>query len=244
MWKNKFGRCIFESSGGYGVYQNLRYRWLHLGSTAIQTLINRYHPMYPALEYIPLLLCAAKQWPGKTCLLGLGGAGVAHALAPYVGHEKIHAVEYSSEVISIGAAYFKINCISSLIIHELDANDFVQNETGQYKHVLIDLFDAKHFPKHCLTDVFFQHCKRILDPDGIMAINIANASERKRIFQLIQSQFNRSIITLSAKRCSNWVMLASQLPINALIDRFIQNKVFNRLYWDSEWGYVGSLNFQ
>ena len=85
MWKTFAGRCIYASPNGAKVYQNLRYRWLTLGSDAIQTLLHRYQPQHFGLNYVNQLTFAAKHTPGDSCLLGLGGAGVAHALAPYLG---------------------------------------------------------------------------------------------------------------------------------------------------------------
>jgi len=44
IWKAYAGRCIYHDSSHdihLQVHQNMLYRWLTLGSDAIQTLINR-----------------------------------------------------------------------------------------------------------------------------------------------------------------------------------------------------------
>lgn len=105
MWKTKFGKCIYISPSGYKVYQNLLYRWLTLGSEAWQTVINRYIPRRPGLHYLQMLTLMARKYPNDCCLLGLGGAGIAHLLGAQKTIRSIVAVESSEEVIQIAKKF-------------------------------------------------------------------------------------------------------------------------------------------
>ncbi|TAL62590.1 MAG: hypothetical protein EPN84_06225, partial [Legionella sp.] len=80
MLQTRWGKCIYVSPSGYEVYQNLFYRWLTLGTSALQTVINLRKPEKPVLHYLPMLSLMARHLPAETCLLGLGGGGILHLL--------------------------------------------------------------------------------------------------------------------------------------------------------------------
>src|SRR5436189_600067 len=98
LWKTSLGLCLYESHSGYRVYQNAWYRWLTMGNRVLQTLINRRHPERGGLEYVTPLIQMTRAFPGDCCLLGLGGAGVAHALFPVLPNFRMIAVDNSQEI--------------------------------------------------------------------------------------------------------------------------------------------------
>lgn len=244
MWKTIAGRCIYHLPSGLKVHQNALYRWLTLGSNAIQTLISRRHPETPRLSYIHHLTLAARDNPGNCCLLGLGGAGVAHALSPYLNKLQLIAVESSHEVIETAKKYFMTNCLENLSIIHQDANLFVQRDTTCYQHLLIDIFDAYSFPAHCNNLCFFNNCRNRLLPDGILAVNLANLQEQGPIFSIIRELFGNRTIALPVKGTANMIILAcnndSVLPLLHLIKN---SRDLKKLVWDERWGYIAQLNF-
>ena len=243
MWKTLAAQCIYEGSNDTKVKQNWAYRWLTLGSDAIQTLIHRRHPEQIGLQYIQALTLAARAAPAPSCLLGLGGAGVAHALAPCFGEYQLDAVESSREVIDIAAAYFMTEQIKNLnIIHE-DAFLFVQHAQTSYQHLMVDLFNAYSFPAHCNNAAFFSHCHRILLPNGVLAVNLAKLDEQWPVFMHIRHHFGQCIVSIPVKHTANMVVLAcksvSVKPILNILDKHLGLK---RLTWDSRWGCVAEMD--
>ncbi len=208
MWKTFAGRCIYHSPTGIRVLQNPLFRWLQFESKAIQTLLNRYCPHRPGLSYIKLLILAAQLQPTSCCMLGLGGGGVAHALSKVLGPEKLTIVENSAEVIDVASRFFMIDQLNNLVVVQEDASSFVQKWTKQFHHLLVDLFDATHFPAQCNNEEFFANCRRLLTPEGILAVNLANRHEQWPILQLIQQQFPHSTITLPSSNSPNVIVLA------------------------------------
>ena len=235
MWKTKLGRCIYTSPSGYKVYQNLCYRWLTLGSTALQTVINRYKPHKPVLYYLPALTLMARQYPGVTCMLGLGGAGNAWMLKDI----PLVAVDNSEEVIDIAKRFFMIDHLKNLnVIHE-NAADYIQKQPPKYTHLIIDLYNANHFPPECANADFFASCKRIMTEDGFLAINLANIKEQHPIFQLVKNQFNNTLV-VPIRNSANMVIFASQNESKELfMDQVKQTFAFKRIIWVESWGFVG-----
>jgi spermidine synthase len=239
MWKTKLGKCIYISPSGYKVYQNLFYRWLTFGSPALQTVINRYNPQKPVLYYLPALTLMARKFPGTSCLLGLGGAGVAHMLSSENPSLLLTAVDCSEEVIQIAKQFFMIDRIHGLTIEHQNAADYVRDCPTQYQHLIIDLYDANNFPVECSNSEFFIHCKNRLVKDGLLAVNLANYKEQLPIYQLIKKQFKNTLI-IPVIKSANMIIIAS---LHENKEQFF-NKIreageIKKIVWMNLWGYVG-----
>lgn len=238
MWKTKLGHCIYTSPSGYKVFQNPLYRWLTLGSTALQTVINRRKPQNPILHYLPALTLMARKYPEHCCLLGLGGAGIPHMLAEITPQQLITAVEYSDEVIEIAKNYFLTDQLTNLKIIHQNACEFIQEQETQYRHLIIDLYDANHYPKECSNEDFFRQCMNCLTDDGFLAVNLANIKEQWTIVQTIKMQFKATVV-IPIKHCANIVLIASKNGNkDLLIEQINTTREIKRVYWTKNWGTV------
>ncbi|MCW8418725.1 hypothetical protein OQJ18_04140 [Fluoribacter dumoffii] len=235
MWKTKYGICIYTSPSGYKVYQNLCYRWLTLGSKALQTVMNRCNPQKPVLYYLPALTLMARHYSGDSCMLGLGGAGVAWMLkdVPLV------AVDNSQEVIEIARRFFMIDRLSNLdVVHE-NAKDYIQTCKKKFSHLIVDLYNANHFPPECAQSDFFASCKKILTEEGFLAINLANIKEQYSIFQLVRTHFPHTLV-IPIRKSANMVILAAKHENKEFfMDKINQTSAFKRIIWVDAWGFVG-----
>lgn len=235
MWKTKLGTCIYTSPSGYKVYQNACYRWLTLGSNALQTVINRHKPHNPVLHYLPALTLMARKYPEVTCMLGLGGAGVALMLkdAPLI------AVDNSEEVIDIAKRFFMIDNLNNLTVIHDNAMAYVEKCEINFTHLIVDLYNANHFPPECTNADFFASCKRIITENGFLAVNLANIKEQRPIFQLIKNQFNHTLV-IPIRKSANMVIVASKNESKELfINKIKETDAFKRIIWVDSWGYVG-----
>ncbi|RUQ99564.1 spermidine synthase [Legionella septentrionalis] len=242
MWKTLAGQCIFATPNGAKVHQNLFYRWLTLGSDSLQSMINRRNPAKPGLSYIKHLTFAVRTQPADCCLLGLGGAGVAHALAPLFPSLSMLAVENNPEVIHIAYKYFMAGEIKNLHVLQEDANLFVQQHTRRYQHVLLDLYEAHSFPSHCNTPKFFNACYNLLYKNGILAVNLANINEHWSIFRHIHTQFNGNLIALPVKNTANLIILACRTAtLSPYLETLRKSGELKKLFWEPRWGHVAEI---
>jgi spermidine synthase len=242
MWKTKFGRCIYESPSGYKVYQNLLYRWLTLGSSALQTLIYRPNPKKPGLYYLPALTLMVRHYPDSSCLLGLGGAGVALMLSNKESSVPLIAVDKSEEVIDIAKRFFRIDSLKNFtVIHE-NALDYLKECKESYSHLMVDLYNASQFPPECHNDLFFSSCRERVTEEGFIAVNLANVKEQWSIFQLVKKYFPNTLV-IPVKHSANMVIIASKAPDKeAFLDQVKATGELKRIMWVSQWGYVGTTN--
>jgi spermidine synthase len=237
-WKTWGGRCVYWHSGGARVHQNFAFRWLTFDdSTVLQTLINRRYPARSALPYLRQLTLAARAQPGDSCLLGLGGAGVAHVLAPYA--MPLTAVEQDAGVIDVAAAFFMTHQLPNLNILQDDAALFVQNARARYQHLLVDLYQADAFPTECYHADFFGHCRDLLLPHGVLAINLANLTHEWGILDHVRAHFPLCTVLLPVRGSKNLVILAYKGPsIHPLLALIQRERGLRALDWRREWGYV------
>lgn len=242
MWKTLGGRCIYQAPNGARVHQNYLYRWLTFSSDALQTLIRRRHPEKPELGYIHQLALAVRENPADCCLLGLGGAGVAHALMPYLNNSTLLAVENNSEVINIATNYFMVDRLKNLSVINQDANLFVQQCGTRYQHLMIDLYESHAFPAHCNTADFFLHCRRLLLPDGVLALNLTNVHEQWPLFKHVRDIFFQRTVSLPVKGAANMIVLASNsTSVAPLVDLLTKSQRVKELKWDARWGCIARI---
>ncbi len=236
-WYTKLGACIYTSPSGYKVFDNGFYRWLTLDSTVLQTVLYQRKPEKALLYYVPLLTLMPRTSPGPLCLLGLGGAGVLHQLASYA--ISTTAVEISREIIDIATDYFMLNNISNLTVVNQAAEDYLNECTHHYEHLLVDIYNAHYFPPQCSTEYFFQQCANHLTPTGFLSINLANSKEQLMVLKLIQKCF-KNVLIIPIKKCANIVIIASNNHKKEdFLNRITINNEIKKIQLVSSWGYVG-----
>jgi spermidine synthase len=240
FWKTINQKLIYESQNNLYIYENQIYRWLTLNSNMIQTLINKYQPHKPSLKYIKAITLGIKNVPKPSCLLGLGGGGLAH----FIDHLniKLTTVEISNEVINLASKYFMINKLKNLDIINQDANLFVSNHFMQYHHLIIDIYNSDNFPSSCMNYDFFENCRLMLNTNGMLAINIAGVNEYLKAAKLLKHIFNNKIISIPIKNTANFIIYAiNNNSIEPLITLFQSSKDIKSLIWSTEFGYIASM---
>jgi spermidine synthase len=215
------------------------YRWLTIGSDALQTVIHRYSPEKPGLYYLTALTLMARKFPDTSCLLGLGGGGAAHMLGSYNYGQKLIAVDSSDEIIAIAKEFFMLDRIHELTIIHKNASAFVQECTDSFAHIIVDLYNANTFSLECINDDFFINCKNRLNNDGFLAVNLANYNEQRTLVHLIKKHFKNTLI-IPVKKCANMVVIASSLENNEVfLKKIRETGAIKKIDWMDNWGCIG-----
>lgn len=242
LWKTLGGRCIHRSPKGIRVFDNYFFRWLTFDSNTLQTLLYKAAPHRCGLEYIQLLVLAAQETPGNTCLFGLGGGAAAHSLSRYLNPFQLSIVELDEEIIQLASQFFMVDQVSNLDIIHAEASQYAHQCQKKFQHILIDLFNADTFPDTCNQDAFFIRCREMLLPNGILAINLANKNEQRLIFERITKVFSSNTISVPVKNCANIIVFASNDKPTRLLERLKNSsKQLQSFTWDQNWGCVAEF---
>lgn len=236
-WKTSFSKCIYNLNDEVKVYDNYLYRWLTFSSPYIQTLLSKFKPHKPELQYMKPLSIAARHAKGNTCLLGLGGGGLVHYLNNL--NIELNVIESNKLVIDIAHKYFLLDKLDNLQILNMDASKFVENHHNKYSHLLIDIHGAYNFPSQCLNLEFFNNCKNILKDNGVLAINVCNEQELNIIYNFLSKIFANKIISIPINGFTNTILLASQnYSLNNILKIYANHPEIKRLEWDEKFGNI------
>lgn len=232
-------KLIYESRSGIKVLENKRYRWVSFDENITQTLIKTHHPEHIILPYIKPFISFAKDSPGPTLLLGLGGGNCVHSLL----QAPLHVVEASHEMIAIARKYFKIPNYEQLRITCAKAEDFIHHNQLKYKHLLIDLSDEYGYPHACLERVFFQKCLESLEQDGDICMNFTRFEDAQMVNERLKHDLNLKTLCVGIQ--SNYLIYFSkQLSKTEMIKHLKQNFTIIAHTWDSYNGEVLRLDYE
>ncbi len=165
--------------------------------------------------------------PQRILVIGLGGASVHKALNILLPRTQIDTVEINDVLPKIVDQYFdyKEDYRNKIFIEDgaIFAKESVANI---YDIILIDAFNVDYIPPQLLTDEFMQDIKKILAPNGVVAINTFTVSKTyelesdlfKRNFgKYYNLIFNKSRIMIAAK---NNLPDLSEIASNSILWRY------------------------
>jgi spermidine synthase len=136
-----------------------------------------------ALEYSKFYHLVEAFNPGDRRSLMIGGAGYSFPqeyLRRYSG-STIDVVEIDPQVTSIARRFFRLeNDPRMRIIHE-DGRVFLNNVSGPYDAIFVDAFGSLlTIPFHLTTIETVRQIDRILDPQGVVILNLGSAIKGPR----------------------------------------------------------------
>ncbi|GAB1403875.1 hypothetical protein MASR1M74_10530 [Lentimicrobium sp.] len=105
-------------------------------------------------------------------ILGFGGGSVATILREeYQIKAPITGVEADKEVIAAANEHFNIQHLGHLSLIEEDALNFVNNNTGKWKLIIVDIYLDALVPPVFETQSFLKSVKQLLLPGGKVVFN-------------------------------------------------------------------------
>jgi len=129
--------------------------------------------------------------PKKVLLLGLGAGSVVSILREELNiFCPIDAVEYDMMIIDIAGKHFNIQRFNNIVIHHADAYTFVQEVTGQYNLIVVDLFNDNVVPERFFDNVFNTALLNLLVDGRIVFNTIVNGKVSAQNFSTLNNFYN------------------------------------------------------
>ncbi len=206
----------FDEQGPIEVIDRNGKRALHFGSEARQSTMllaepNKLLSLYAQAMMSWLLF---KDHCRKPLMIGLGGG----LLAKYFLHTfpdcQIQVVEYRREVAKIARRYFGLPIDARIKILIGDGANYVRKESlqQQIQHdlILVDAFDHQGMAETTISTAFFDDCKSILTPNGLMVLNLwsTNTPLFAQIHFNLQQVFGDKLLLLPVRGRGNVIALA------------------------------------
>ena len=156
-----------------GVYQKDHIRQLRVDEAAIQSAIDLNAPARLYLPYTQAMMAMLlfQPPPARVLMLGLGGGDMVRYLHHHLAKVKLRSVEIDPEVIAVAHDYFGLPQSRCEYIED-DASHFIQHDRESYDSLLVDIYANADPPAMFHRWEFFLHCQRLLNRQGIFALNL------------------------------------------------------------------------
>lgn len=194
-------------------------RFLHLGSSAVQSAMRMRDPYALELEYTRAMMAFLlfRPAPKDVALIGLGGGSIAKYIHRHLSECRLAVVELNPEVISAARAYFLLPADDErLQVIEGDGAAFIREQPESRDVLLVDAYDAKRIVEALASEAFYQTCYAHLCPGGVAAFNLWGSEERFGLYlHRIGAAFGGHTLILPAEKKSNIIVFGFKPPLPA-----------------------------
>jgi spermidine synthase len=188
-------------------YQQIRirddqlFRYLVLDRTFHATMWKA-DPAYLFLPYSQMMVAslALVSEPKRGLILGHGGGSLAKWLNQHRPELELDIVEFDPAVVRMAEEYFDYRPPANHHLSVKDGRAFLNGTDQTYDVMWIDAFARDMIPFHLTTVEFFSLVRTHLNPDGVVAVNLASSGREgdlarasavvqtmKRAFPVIQT---------------------------------------------------------
>ena len=150
-------------------------RTLHLGSRAIQSAMRASRPWDLELAYTRAMMgfLMFNALPDTVLMIGLGGGSLAKFIRRHREQTRVTAVEIDPRVIAAARAHFELPPDdAALTVIEADGALYVRQHPASADVILLDGFDAGNQVEALATQTFYEACRRVLRPGGVLVVNL------------------------------------------------------------------------
>ncbi len=213
------GLVIYQNHDDEGVLEVVEekaVRSLHFGSSSRQSSISLYDPENLQLPYTRAMTSwlLFKDTVDDALIIGLGGGSLARHLLYHFPECRVKAVEYRASVVKVARSHFGLPLNSRLKVIVDDGGSYVcqhaQTEAGQHDLILVDAFDSEGMADSIASIAFFDACKILLKPDGILVINLwgSEAKLYGSCLHWLEQVFNGKVLILPVRNRGNMITVA------------------------------------
>lgn len=216
---------IYEIDSAYNYIQILRDgEDLILKVNEGEGIQSVYHPQHIltgyAYDYFLLVPFFRKEQPeplvSSLCLVGLAGGTIARQYSALFGAPTIDGVEIDPAIVEAGQRFFNLNLPHLHIVVE-DGRYYLTHTKKRYDVIIVDAYCPPYIPFQLTTVEFFQQVRDHLNPDGVLAINVARTETDYSLVDTIASTLKAvypNVYIVDTLGNLNSIVIASRQPTN------------------------------
>jgi spermidine synthase len=206
----------YDDDGVIEVVDDGDVRALHFGSEARQSTMllsqpNKLLSLYARAMMSWLLFKDNSQ---DMLMIGLGGGLLAKYFLNTLPDCLIKVIEYRRDVVRIARSHFGLPLDPRLKIHIGDGADYARQQSlhsqSQHDLILVDAFDHQGMAQAVTQMAFFDSCKSLLTPNGLLAMNLWGSDKAlfAQIAWNLQQAFEDRVLFLPVRGRGNVIALA------------------------------------
>lgn len=212
-------RLIHQSHDDEGILEIVErngVRSLHFGTLSRQSSMSLTDPEQLVLAYVRAMTAwlLFKDTVDEVLIVGLGGGSLAKFLLHHFPDCRLCAVEYRKSVVKIARSHFGLPLDNRLKVIIDDGGHFIRQRTEtlreKFSLIFLDAFDEEGMATSLRNIAFFDACRNILKPDGILVINLWTTDKPlyASCFDWLDSAFNSKILFLPVRDKGNSIGFA------------------------------------
>lgn len=205
-----------SADDGLEVTEERGVRTLHLGSRAIQSAMRTNRPWDLELAYTRAMMgfVMFNPMPQDVLMIGLGGGSLAKFIRKHREQTRVTAVEIDPRVIAAARGHFDLPPDdATLSVIEADGALYVRQHPASADVILLDGFDAGNQVPALATQTFYDACRRVLRPGGILVVNLwGRDRDFAEYFARLTRAFDGEVGWLSVQDKTNVIVFAFADP--------------------------------
>lgn len=213
------GLIVHQSHDDDGILEVIEHngvRSLHFGSSSLQSCFQPDAPDQLVLDYVRAMTAGLlfKTDLNEVLMIGLGGGSLARFILQHFPDCRITALESRCRVVEIARRHFDLPLDTRLTIIIEDGGHFCRRQSddlqGYFSLLLIDAFDHDAMSSSLGSMAFFDACRNLLQPDGMLVINLWKSDKPlfETFVQWLHQAFDGRILLLPDERSDNVIVLA------------------------------------
>lgn len=200
---------------GAAIVDDGQIKTLHLATQVVQSSMWVLRPDALDLEYTRLMMgfLLFHPAPARIAMIGLGGGSLPKFCYRYLRSSVIDVAEISADVIALRNE-FKIPADDArLTIRQMDGAQFVRDVAHRPDVLLVDGFDEDLVPPQLSSDAFYQDCRSLLAPGGVMVVNLHQQSpDLPTLKRRIRRAFDDAVFDVVDDEGCNCIVFARNGP--------------------------------
>ena len=193
------------------VFDSLSSKALHFTVSELQSRMQLKDPYALDLEYTRTMMgfLLFKPEPQNIAMIGLGGGSLAKFCHRYLKRARIQVVEINPHVIALRDEFHVPRDDDRFTVLRGDGAQYVRYRSARCDVLIVDGFDSQGLPSRLCSQRFYDDCFDMLQPGGIMVVNLHHGHVRYSIhLDRIRRSFKEAVLVVDDGELSNVIVFA------------------------------------
>lgn len=202
---------LFDRDASVDISEKDGVRYLHLGSSTVQSAMRLRDPVELVLSYtramMGFLLFVPE--PKRVAMIGLGGGSLAKFIRHHLPDTHIVVVENNSQIIAAARSHFEVPADDehfSVVLGQ--GEQWIAGEDASCDVLMVDGYNGRQQASELATEDFYASARDALAPEGVLVVNLWSSDPSYDAYvQRIERVFE-SVVVIPATRRGNMAVLA------------------------------------
>jgi spermidine synthase len=202
---------LFDRDASVDISEKDGVRYLHLGSSTVQSAMRLRDPVELVLSYTRAMMgfLLFVREPARVAMIGLGGGSLAKFVRHHLTDAAVVVVENNAQVVAAARSHFEVPPDDERFTVVLGQGEqWVAGEDAGCDVLMVDGYNGRQQAAELATEDFYAHARNALLPEGVLVVNLWSSDPSYDTYvQRIERVFE-SVVVIPATRRGNMAVLA------------------------------------